>query len=251
MADQKITELLENTTPVSGDLLPIVDDPAGTPATQKISITNLSVVDGWMPASETWTYASATTFTVSGNVTAKYPVGTKIKLTQTTVKYFYVTAASYSAPNTTVTVTGGTDYTLADAAITANFYSYAEIPQAFPQWFNYTPTLGAISPMTFTGTTVSLAKFKMVGKTCFVSINCNGTTGGTASPSITMTLPISAFTASGDYVTHGCVVYDGAYLGGFAYNTSATAVNVRKHDSSNWGLGASRYIFVYMFYETA
>ena len=37
----KITELAELTTPSSGDLLAIVDDPAGTPTTKKITLANL------------------------------------------------------------------------------------------------------------------------------------------------------------------------------------------------------------------
>lgn len=46
MADQKITALTANTTPATTDLLPMVDDPSGTPATQKITISNLlKVID--------------------------------------------------------------------------------------------------------------------------------------------------------------------------------------------------------------
>lgn len=41
MADSKITALTANTTPLTTDILPMVDDPAGTPATQKITIANL------------------------------------------------------------------------------------------------------------------------------------------------------------------------------------------------------------------
>jgi hypothetical protein len=74
---------------------------------------------------ETWTYATADaptfTFTVATDLTTKYTVGSRIKLTQTTVKYFIVTAVSYSNPNT-----------LANAAISANFHSYAKVPQGFP-----------------------------------------------------------------------------------------------------------------------
>jgi hypothetical protein len=40
MADAKITELDANTTPASSDLTVIVDDPAGTPATQQITLVN-------------------------------------------------------------------------------------------------------------------------------------------------------------------------------------------------------------------
>lgn len=98
----------------------------------------LQLSDGWIPVneSETWTYASADpptfTFTISGDKTSKYSAGMRIKLTQTTVKYFIITAIAYSAPNTTVTVYGGTDYTLANAAITDPYYSTQKAPQGFP-----------------------------------------------------------------------------------------------------------------------
>lgn len=41
MADQKITALTANTAPIGSDILPMVDDPSGTPATQKVTIDNL------------------------------------------------------------------------------------------------------------------------------------------------------------------------------------------------------------------
>lgn len=92
--------------------------------------------DGWAAAGEIWTYASADTptftFTISGDKTSKYSPGMRIKLTQTTVKYFIITAVSYSSPNTTVTVYGGTDYTLANAAITDPYYSTQKAPLGFP-----------------------------------------------------------------------------------------------------------------------
>src|SRR3990167_2428347 len=44
-------------------------------------------IDGWIADGATWTYVSATTFTVSGDVTAQFRKGTKLKLTQTTAKY--------------------------------------------------------------------------------------------------------------------------------------------------------------------
>ena len=47
MADAKITALTENTTPASGDLLPLADDPGGTPVTQKISLGTIAT---WLAA---------------------------------------------------------------------------------------------------------------------------------------------------------------------------------------------------------
>lgn len=165
MADKKITELTEHTTPALVDLLAIVDDPSGSPVTKKITLQNLLyyLFDGWIPSGETWTYASATTFTVAGvDVTAKYPKGTKIKLTQTTAKYFYVVGTAFST-NTTVTVTGGSDYSLANATITSPFYSYATTPQGFPGWFAYTPTFTG-----FSADPTVTARFSLHGKVCTV-----------------------------------------------------------------------------------
>ena len=91
---------------------------------------------GWIEVFETWTYASADaptfTFTVPGDKSTKYYPGMRIKLTQTTVKYFIITKVVYSSPNTTVTVYGGTDYTLANKAIIYPYYSSAKAPAGFP-----------------------------------------------------------------------------------------------------------------------
>ena len=41
MANKKITELTELTTPAGADIVAIVDDVAGTPTTKKVTVTNL------------------------------------------------------------------------------------------------------------------------------------------------------------------------------------------------------------------
>lgn len=139
MADSKVTALTELTAPALTDLIYAVADPGGTPASRKLVLSTLQqllMLNGWVGANETWTYASADaptfTFTISGDKTTKYSAGMRIKLTQTTVKYFIITAVSYGAPNTTVTIYGGTDYTLANAAITLPYYSMSKAPQGFP-----------------------------------------------------------------------------------------------------------------------
>lgn len=110
-------------------------------------LTSPSIInfDGWISPSETWVYVSASSFKVSGvNVTAKYPKGTRIKFTQSTVKYGVVVSSAFST-DTTVTIAVNTDYTIANASITANYYSYAASPQGYPTFFNYTPTLTGIT----------------------------------------------------------------------------------------------------------
>jgi len=92
--------------------------------------------DGWTEAGHTWTYASASTFTISGDHTDIYAVGDKLKMTNDgSTKYFYITAVTYGSPNTTVTVTGGTDYTIDNSAITSPYYSKMDSPVGFPAGF--------------------------------------------------------------------------------------------------------------------
>jgi hypothetical protein len=101
---------------------------------------------GWQDAGDTWTYATwdtaskSGTFTVTGDVTVKYHPGTRVRLTQTTVKYFIVTASTFASGTTTVTVYGGVDFTLANAAITAPSFSYEKTPQGLnvspKKWLN-------------------------------------------------------------------------------------------------------------------
>ena len=92
--------------------------------------------DGWITTGETWTYSSADApvfvFNISGDMTTKYYPGYKISLTQTTEKFFIVVKAAYSSPNTMIFVYGGTDYTLANAAITSPYYSTSLAPARFP-----------------------------------------------------------------------------------------------------------------------
>ena len=106
----------------------------------RTTLTNLVAtlgLDGWLSAGETWTYAGADspsfTFTISGDKSTKYYPGMRIKLTQSsTVKYFIVTKVSYSSPNTTITIYGGTDYSLANEAISSPYYSMVKAPTGFP-----------------------------------------------------------------------------------------------------------------------
>jgi hypothetical protein len=87
------------------------------------------LLSGWAPAIETWEYASATTITVPSGAGGRYQKGDKIRLKQGGgYKYFYIVSVS----DTTLSITGGSDYTLANAAITDNYYSKAMNPQGWP-----------------------------------------------------------------------------------------------------------------------
>lgn len=172
----KITSLTELTDVASDDLLVVVDksdtsmaDSGTDKKVQKVNLLKgLVPENGWIPAGETWTYASATTFRISGDKTSKYQKGDKIKLTQTSVKYFYIIGVSYTSPNTTITVTGGSDYSLTNATITNNFYSRQEAPLGYPAYFN-TASGERVTPIG-----------KNIKRTKVVSVSSDGLGGGFA-----------------------------------------------------------------------
>lgn len=125
------------------------------------TVTVAAAADGWYAAGETWTYASADdptfTFTITGDLTTKYSAGMRAKLTQTTTKYFIVTKVEHAAGTTTVTLYGGTDYDLANAAITNPYYSMFKAPFGFPldpaKWTVEVTDTGNQSQATPTNTT--------------------------------------------------------------------------------------------------
>lgn len=164
---------------VSKPLLWASEADAGYFFNQRGSVVGTPVPnDGWIEDDSTWTFATATTFTVAGDQTAKFPKGAKIRLTQTTVKYFYVVARSFAAGTTTVTVAAGTDYSLANAAITSPAYSYAETPQGFPVTFAFTPTWGSDGSAPSLGNGTLSGLFSMHGT--MVRVNISMTAGGTS-----------------------------------------------------------------------
>jgi len=58
----------------------------------------------WFDAGHSPAHASSTTFTVATDLTGTYDVGRRLKITDATTIYATITASTYSAPDTTVTV---------------------------------------------------------------------------------------------------------------------------------------------------
>lgn len=147
MADKKITQLNELIVPSLDDMIVIVDDPMGAPETKKISLLNI-IGNGWIPASESWTVASLSSFTTPGDHTRKYTKATKLWVKNSAEKFCVVIGSSYNASlnNTLVTVTG--NQLSVGVPVTENYYSYAANPSGFPLYFAYTPDpLGLTSPV--------------------------------------------------------------------------------------------------------
>lgn len=91
-------------------------------------------INGWVSDSNSWAYASADapSFVASVNATGTMSVGMKVKLTQTSDKYFFITGISVTGTTSFLSLYGGTDYTLVNAAITSPYYSTAKAPLGFP-----------------------------------------------------------------------------------------------------------------------
>lgn len=188
-------QLTEGVAPALTDYALTGQDPAGSPAMRRLtwqSIKNLFFqnVDqslyGWIPAAATWTYESATTFTVAGNYSTILTKGMKFKLTaNSVVLQGYILSATYSSPNTTVTVIGNP---LTNHTFTDNYYSVASVPAGFTDWYDYTTTTGGL--ITTTGTIVSKVKFS--GKT--ESIEGSFTLGASSAitGSVSFTIPVAS-----------------------------------------------------------
>jgi hypothetical protein len=92
---------------------------------------------GWISAvEEKWTFSLADdptyTLNIPGDFSWKYCRGQRVRLQQGSVKYFIITGVSYSSPNTTLALYGGTDYDLANSPIIEPDFSMAKAPYGFP-----------------------------------------------------------------------------------------------------------------------
>ena len=173
--------------------------------------------DGWTSPGETWTYVSASTFTVSGDKTTTYTKGTRLKWTQTSVKYGVVINSSYSSGTglTTVTIAVNTNYTISNAAISSNYYSYMSNPRGYPQYFSFTATItcpGGTAP-TYSNNSCN---FAVNGGTVTVTYHLSNTSGGTAGASanpLSINTPIRP--SSGSRSGFGSAYNGGTAINGF------------------------------------
>lgn len=143
--------------------------------------------DGWRAVSDSWAYASATTITVPTDATLTYSVGDRIKFVQTSTKYFVVV----SVASTVLTVSGGTDYTVANAAITSIYHSKQYNPVGYPSYFNYTPTFGGFSA----NPASPIAHFRVDGGMVSVDVRL-AATGTSNATSFTVSAPFTAKTVT-------------------------------------------------------
>jgi hypothetical protein len=107
MADKKITQLTSLTSPVTEDLLLIIDDPNGTPISKKITVGNLA---GNLPNTSitgTLNVSSNTTIAGSNTVFSSNVNFSSSRGTQFTARWIKIAPSTGSISNNATTELGG------------------------------------------------------------------------------------------------------------------------------------------------
>jgi hypothetical protein len=158
---------------------------------------------GWVDSEDDWEYVSSNQFKVAGDQRSKYSKGTPLKWTQdSTERYGNVSAdPSYDAGNdeTTISkfpgfVSASGDCDILDTAtypLYSNVTSKSIIPQDFPEWFYWSPTLDG-----FSSDPTGIYRFKVNGKECITCVaqTADGTSDDTL---FSITSPVTSANITG------------------------------------------------------
>jgi len=201
---------------------------------------NLNV--GWSPVYDTWAYASATTITVPSGAASLYQKGDKLRLKQGAgYKYYYIVGVA----DTVLTVTGGSNYTVANAAITDIAISRAANPLDFPGAFSFTTTPGG-----FSAAPTVVTRFFLIGSMCCLSYRIATATASNAN-TFTLTAPITSanvviYQSAASGTDNGASVSDVQ----LSINTNTTTVEVLKNVSpSGWTASGNKRVNGTIWYQ--
>lgn len=102
---------------------------------------------------------------------------------------------------------------------------------------------GAVSPMGFVSVTTNMALYRVSRDACFINAEVLGTTSGTASPNLTITLPIISKYVEASFISPMASIVQsvGAFAVGMTYivNSPNNLLFFGKYDLSNFGIGAN------------
>jgi len=146
-----------------------------TTSQQLTTPTFVGSVDGWVSAGETWSYASASTINVPSGAASKYSIGDSIRWKQGgAYKYGVISAVA----DTLLTIITNTDYTVANSAITDNYYTHSPTAIGLPAYYNFTPSWSNIT----VGAGANVGKYKTTGR--LIELAVSWTFGAGAAVSI-------------------------------------------------------------------
>jgi len=182
---------------------------------------------GWNGVSG-WSYASATTITVPSGAASIYAVGDQVRLKQGgAYKYFSVVTVA----DTLLTVTGGSDFSVADLTITDAAFSKGG-GVGHPGWFNLGTPTWTTSDAAFTNQPVNNTWKFILNKNLLLlygQAQCHATSGGTGVFTATWTdgyLPDRLVTAVGSSMNYNTFTY------GFCYNNNFNLIRLAKYDGT-------------------
>ncbi len=123
--DSKITALTELTTPASGDMLAIVDDPGGSPVTKKVEVDSLD------------DYLSASTKTLTNKTLTEPKLNEDVALTSTSTE---LNALDGKTGSWLTWIISWTNFTLGNGTVTSTYIQIGKIVMA-----QFNVTLGSTS----------------------------------------------------------------------------------------------------------
>lgn len=213
MADpgkKSLFELTEGSAPLLTDYALTGEDPAGIHVLRRTtwqSIKNLFMSgvttqsdNAWIPITDTWTYASATTITVPTGAASLYSVGDKFKLTSNAVVLQgYIVAVA----DTLLTVLGDA---LTNHTFSSKYYSHGATPVGFTHWYPFTPiaTGGSGSAGTYAMTNKN-SRYSIVGRTLNLQIFFQITNVGSWGGAISVSIPVAAANTTSEMPVNGMI----------------------------------------------
>lgn len=115
----------------------------------------------------------------------------------------------------------------------------ADALEALGSFTSYTPTLSASGSMTYTSTTINLAQYLKIFDWGIVKFNITGTTGGTASTDLRLTLPAGWSWADTQNAQPLGTLTDSTKQPA-KFLPSSGVIIARNMTDANWGLGSGR-----------
>jgi hypothetical protein len=220
----------------------------GTYGRQLGAWAEVAPLNGWIQKTETWTRVTNEQFTVSGDVTATYRKGTKVRY-EILGGYGYsvIASSSHGGGTTTVNLIPTADFGMPSSP-TGRWLCYTENPEGFPTSFAASFAVTGITATSGTLVqrwTAEPGKFKF-----FYHLTFGASSAITGDPTITLPITMPAYggvvppVGLSEYVDGGSVVYAGVTVvvsttavKAIAYNvagTYASIVNVSSTVPFTW-----------------
>jgi len=109
----------------------------------------------------------------------------------------------------------------------------------------WTPAGSASGSMTYTSISISFSQYQIIMNKIFLNMFLTGTTGGTASTDINITLPFKIISTS----INSCGILDGNYvIGKSSVLTGSNSIAFGKYDTSNWALESGKRVMLNHIY---